>query len=130
MMWYEIVIGIFGALGGLAGIGAFIKAFFFVKQDKEAKTIDNLIKIIDEVKDEYKELKEEFHDYKVEVDKRVTFFKEKFDEIERERDNFKKATMEANRCTLPTTIEDCPVVKFLTNLEACQDCKKNKNQNN
>jgi len=130
MMWYEIVIGIFGALGGLAGIGAFIKAFFFVKQDKEAKTIDNLIKIIDEVKDEYKELKEEFHDYKVEVDKRVKFFKEKFDEIERERDNFKKATMEANRCTLPTTIEDCPVVKFLTNLEACQDCKKNKNQNN
>lgn len=130
MMWYEIVIGIFGALGGLAGIGAFIKAFFFVKQDKEAKTIDNLIKIINELKDEYKELKEEFHDYKVEVDKRVTFFKEKFDEIERERDNFKKATMEANRCTLPTTIEDCPVVKFLTNLEACQDCKKNKNQNN
>lgn len=130
MMWYEIVIGIFGALGGLAGIGAFIKAFFFVKQDKEAKTIDNLIKIIDEVKDEYKELKGEFHDYKVEVDKRVTFFKEKFDEIERERDNFKKATMEANRCTLPTTIEDCPVVKFLANLEACQDCKKNKNQNN
>lgn len=130
MMWYEIVIGIFGALGGLAGIGAFIKAFFFVKQDKEAKTIDNLIKIIDEVKDEYKELKAEFHDYKVEVDKRVTFFKEKFDEIERERDNFKKATMEANRCTLPTTIEECPVVKFLANLEACQDCKKNKNQNN
>lgn len=123
MMWYEIVIGIFGALGGLAGIGAFIKAFFFVKQDKEAKTIDNLIKIIDEVKDEYKELKEEFHDYKVEVDKRVTFFKEKFDEIERERDNFKKATMEANRCTLPTTIEDCPVVKFLANLEACKECK-------
>ncbi|MBO7224903.1 MAG: hypothetical protein J6V35_03240 [Bacteroidales bacterium] len=130
MMWYEIVIGIFGALGGLAGIGAFIKAFFFVKQDKEAKTIDNLIKIIDEVKEEYKELKGEFHDYKVEVDKRVTFFKEKFDEIERERDNFKKATMEANRCTLPTTIEECPVVKFLANLEACQDCKKNKNQNN
>lgn len=128
MAWYEIVIGILGSVGGLAGIGAFVKSFFFVKQDGEAKTIDNLIKIIDEVKKEYKELKVEFQNYKVEVDKRVTFFKEKFDELETERDNFYKATMEANRCTLPATIDDCPVVKYLKNLNNCENCEHNKEE--
>ncbi len=126
MMWYEIVVGILGAVGGLAGIGAFIKGFFFVRQDGEAKTIDNLIKIIDEVKKEYKELKVEFHNYKVEVDKRVAFFKDKFDKLEEERDNFYKATMEANRCTLPATIDDCPVVKYLKHLNNCENCEHNK----
>ena len=42
MMWYEIVIGILGAVGGLAGISAFIKGFFFVRQHGEHKTIENL----------------------------------------------------------------------------------------
>ena len=123
MMWYEILIGILGAVGGLAGIGAFIKGFFFVRQDGEAKTIENLTEIIKEVRVNYNELKAEFNEYKKEVDARVTFFKDKFDNLEEERDNFYKATMEANRCKLPATIEDCPVVKFLANLEACKECK-------
>ena len=126
MMWYEIVIGILGAVGGLAGIGAFIKGFFFVKQDGDAKTIDNLKEIIAEVREDYKSLKTEFKDYKVEVDERVAFFKKKFDEIEVERDKLYKAAMEANRCKLPATIGDCPVVKYLTDLETCNDCKQKK----
>lgn len=128
MMWYEILIGILGAVGGLAGVGAFIKAFFFVKQDREAKTIDNLIKVIDKVKEGYEELEREFHNYKVEVDKRVAFFKDKFDKLEEERDNFYKATMEANRCTLPATIDDCPVVKYLKHLNNCENCEHNKEE--
>lgn len=126
MTWYEILIGILGAVGGLAGVGAFVKSFFFVKQDGEAKTIDNLKEIITEVREDYKSLKTEFKDYKVEVDERVAFFKKKFDEIEVEREKFYKAAMEANRCKLPATIDDCPVVKYLSNLEACNDCKQNK----
>lgn len=126
MEWYEILIGILGAVGGLAGVGAFVKSFFFVKQDGEAKTIDNLKEIITEVREDYKSLKTEFKDYKVEVDERVAFFKKKFDEIEVEREKFYKAAMEANRCKLPSTIEDCPVVKYLSNFEACNDCKQNK----
>lgn len=128
MEWYEVVIGILGSVGGLAGVGAFIKAFFFVRQDGEAKTIDNLTEIIKEVRVNYNELKTEFNEYKQEVDKRVTFFKEKFDKIEEERNNFYKATMEANRCTLPATIDDCPVVKYLKNLNHCENCEHNKEE--
>lgn len=127
-MWYEIVIGILGAVGGLAGISAFIKSFFFVRQDGEHKTIDNLTEIIKEVRVNYNELKVEFNAYKKEVDARVAFFKDKFDKLEEERNNFYKATMEANRCKLPATIDDCPVVKYLSNLEACNDCKQNKDK--
>ena len=126
MMWYEIVIGILGAVGGLAGISAFIKGFFFVRQDGEHKTIDNLTEIIKEVRVNYNELKGEFNAYKKEVDARVAFFKDKFDKLEEERNNLYKATMEANRCKLPATINDCPVVKYLNNFETCNDCKLKK----
>ena len=125
-MWYEIVIGILGAVGGLAGISAFIKGFFFVRQDREHKTIDNLTEIIKEVRVNYNELKCEFNAYKKEVDARVAFFKDKFDKLEEERNNLYKATMEANRCKLPATINDCPVVKYLNNFKTCNDCKLKK----
>ena len=112
----EIIVTILGALGGLGGISAFIKSFFFVKQDGDSKMRKN-----------HNDLNDEFKSYKKEINERVAFFKEKFDEIEKERDNFKLATMEANRCTLPATINDCPVVKFLKHLnQECTECSHNK----
>lgn len=123
----EIIVAILGALGGLGGISAFIKAFFFVKQDGDSKTINNLVSIIEEMRKNHNDLNDEFKNYKKEINERVAFFKEKFDEIEKERDNFKLATMEANRCKLPAKIEDCPVVKFLKHLNTeCTDCQHNK----
>lgn len=123
----EIIVTILGALGGLGGISAFIKAFFFVRQDGDSKTISNLVSIIDEMRKNHNDLNDEFKAYKKEINERVAFFKEKFDEIEKERDNFKLATMEANRCKLPAKIEDCPVVKFLKHLnQECTECSHNK----
>ena len=123
----EIIVTILGALGGLGGISAFIKSFFFVKQDGDSKTISNLVSIIEEMRKNHNDLNDEFKSYKKEINERVSFFKEKFDEIEKERDNFKLATMEANRCTLPATINDCPVVKFLKHLnQECTECSHNK----
>lgn len=123
----EIIVAILGSLGGLGGISAFIKAFFFVKQDGDSKTINNLVSIIEEMRKNHNDLNTEFKNYKKEINERVAFFKEKFDEIEKERDNFKLATMEANRCKLPAKIEDCPVVKFLKHLNTeCTDCQHNK----
>lgn len=123
----EIIVTILGALGGLGGISAFIKAFFFVKQDGDSKTISNLVRIIEEMRKNHNALDNEFKSYKKEINERVAFFKEKFDEIEKERDNFKLATMEANRCKLPAKIEDCPVVQFLRRInQECTECKHNK----
>jgi uncharacterized protein (DUF3084 family) len=123
----EIIVTILGALGGLGGISAFIKAFFFVRQDGDSKTISNLVRIIEEMRKNHNDLDNEFKAYKKEINERVAFFKEKFDEIEKERDNYKLASMEANRCKLPAKIEDCPVVQFLKHLnQECAECSHNK----
>ena len=126
----EIIVTILGALGGLGGISAFVKSFFFVRQDGESKTITNLVSIIEEMRKNHNDLNTEFKCYKKEINERVAFFKQKFDEIEKERDNFKLATMEANKCPLPAKIEDCPVVHFLKSLHSeCSDCQ-HKHQHN
>jgi hypothetical protein len=157
MTWLDIIERLYPIVAGLLGVGLFeiVKFLFFAKSDKkgkeiendgkeidndgkeidnigkqvanESKTIDNLIRIIHEVQENYRELKQDFSAYKEEVNNRIVFFKEKFDEIEKERDNFKLATMEANKCPLPAKIEDCPVIHFLRNLHSeCSDCQHHK----
>ena len=82
MEWYEILLKIVAGVGGLAGVGAFIKVFLFAKQEKASKEIvnrsseiDNLHKIIEDYRGELEWFKKDFKDYKEEVDKRITFFK-------------------------------------------------------
>ena len=41
MVWYEIVVTLLGGFGGLAGVAAFIKSFWMLRPDKEAKEISN-----------------------------------------------------------------------------------------
>lgn len=118
------LIAILSAAGGLAGVTAFIKAFFFVRQDGEAKTIDNLKSIIEEVREQNAIIKEDFRQYRKDIDERVAFFKQKFAKLEEERNHLYNATSEASRCTYPPTIEDCPVIKHLRNAELCETCKK------
>lgn len=118
------LIAILSAAGGLAGVTAFIKAFFFVKQDGEAKTIDNLKSIIAEIREDNLTIKKEFRQYREDIDERVAFFKQKFAKLEEERNHLYDATSEAHRCTYPPTIEDCPVIKYLRNAELCETCKK------
>jgi hypothetical protein len=86
MVWYEIVVTLLGSLGGLAGVAAFIKSFWMLRPDKEAKEInnehaeiENLKEFIKIANDNYDRLAVQFDNYHKEVDKRITFFKEKFD---------------------------------------------------
>lgn len=151
MTWLDVIERLYPIVAGLLGVGLFeiVRFFWFAKSDKKGKDIENdgkeidnkgkdldnenkeieaLQKVIATIQKNYEELYNEFHAYKKEVNERVAFFKEKFDEIEKERDNFKLATMEANRCKLPATIDECPVVQFLRNMHNidCGDCQNNK----
>ena len=47
MTWYEIVVGLMAAVGGLGGIAAFIKSFMFTKQEKKEKDLENDSKKLD-----------------------------------------------------------------------------------
>ena len=120
MVWYEIVVALLGAFGGLAGVAAFIKSFWMLRPDKEAKEISNdhaeianLKEFIAIANENYDRLKTEFKEYKEEVDGRIAFFKQKFDKMEQEKELMEAANMQANRCPFPPSLEDCPVIKYL-----------------
>ena len=129
MVWYEIIVALLGAFGGLAGVAAFIKSFWMLRPDKESKEISNehaeianLREFITIANENYDRLKTEFKEYKDEVDQRITFFKQKFDKMEQEKELMEAANMQANRCPFPPSLEDCPVIKYLKS-SPCDGCK-------
>ena len=129
MVWYEIVVALLGAFGGLAGVAAFIKSFWMLRPDKEAKEISNdhaeianLKEFIAIANENYDRLKTEFKEYKDQVDERITFFKQKFDKMEQEKELMEAANMQANRCPFPPSLDDCPVIKYLKH-QPCDGCK-------
>lgn len=129
MVWYEIVVALLGAFGGLAGVAAFIKSFWMLKPEKNSKEISNehaeianLREFIAIANENYDRLKTEFKEYKDEVDGRIAFFKQKFDKMEQEKELMEAANMQANRCPFPPSLDDCPVIKYLKS-SPCEGCK-------
>lgn len=129
MVWYDIVVTLLGAFGGLAGVAAFIKSFWMLKQEKNSKEISNehaeianLREFIAIANENYDRLKTEFKEYKDEVDGRIAFFKQKFNKTEQEKEHMEAANMQANRCPFPPSLDDCPVIKYLKS-SPCEGCK-------
>lgn len=133
MVWYEIVVTLLGAFGGLAGVAAFIKSFWMLRPDRESKEIsndhaeiENLKEFIKIANENYDRLSTEFKDYHKRVDDRITFFKEKFEKLEQEKEALDIATMQAYRCQFPPELMDCPVLKLLKEAQSCANCKHEK----
>lgn len=133
MVWYEIVVTLLGAFGGLAGVAAFIKSFWMLRPDRESKEIsndhaeiENLKEFIKIANENYDRLSTEFKDYHKKVDDRITFFKEKFEKLEQEKEALDIATMQAYRCQFPPELMDCPVLKLLKEAQSCANCKHEK----
>lgn len=142
MEWYKIAIDIFLALGGLAGIGALIKVFLFVKQDKKSKEIDNktkevssLLNIIERLENHQKEQDERHRkelderdkrdrEYRDEVHKQSAIYMGKYEYIESRVDSMERVLSGAYRCPYPPTLKDCPVVREWENIHTCEECKK------
>ena len=136
MVWYEIVVYLLGSLGGLAGVAAFIKSFWMLNPEKESKElsnqhaeIENLKSFIGIANENYDRLSKQFDKYHEQVDKRIAFFKEKFDKMEQEKNALEIATMQAYRCQFPPELNDCPVVKILKATQGCQGCIKEEDKN-
>ena len=149
MEWYKILIEIILGLGGLAGIGAFIKVFLFAKQERKGKDIENRAHEIDNVlklaevqqktieglqkqlddnhdfhQKQLQELEERYEKRFEETDRRTAFFKEKYEKMEVRLDIQDHAIAAAYRCTLPANIEDCPVIQHLKVSNKCEECRK------
>ena len=149
MTWYEIVIGLIAAVGGLGGLAAFIKSFLFTKQEKKEKDlenksheIDNILKLaevqqktieglqkqLDENhtfhQKQLQELEERYEKRFEETDKRTAFFKEKYEKMEIHMNIQDHAIAAAYRCNLPKDTDDCPVIKAIKESTQCEECRK------
>lgn len=124
MEWYNIVIGIVAAIGGVGGIIAIYKA----RPEKEGIIVKNMREMLDEAHKLYEEMKsernavrKEFDEYKVETDKR---FEKVEDKLDRTEDTVTKLEGVINRgygCRYPDDPNDCPVIREYERIN-CREC--------
>lgn len=124
MEWYNIVIGIVAAIGGVGGIIAIYKA----RPEKEGIIVKNMREMLDEAHKLYEEMKsernavrKEFDEYKVETDKR---FEKVEDKLDRTEDTVTKLEGVINRgygCRYPDNPSDCPVIREYERIN-CREC--------
>lgn len=136
MEWYNILVLILGAVGGVGGLVGLYKA----KAEKTGIDITNMKEMLEEAHKMYDEMKEEkelinkeFHDYKEENMKYIGEFKDRFAQVERRLDKtenivlqLKGAVYQGYRCKYPQNIEDCPVIKEYekTQCDKCEKCEQ------
>lgn len=109
MEWYNIIVLLLGAVGGVSG---FISAYH-AKSNKDTIDISNFQRLIEEEREERRLLKEEYNSYKECVERKVEKVKKDVEKIQGDNKQMIAAIYQAYRCKLPKSLQDCPVVKWL-----------------
>lgn len=124
MEWYNIVIGIIAAIGGVGGIIAIYKA----RPEKEGIIVKNMREMLEEAHKLYEEMKaeknsvkEEFNEYKDETDKRFEKVEDKLDRTEDTVTQLKGIINRGYGCRYPDNPSDCPVVREYERIN-CTEC--------
>lgn len=124
MEWYNIVIGIIAAIGGVGGIIAIYKA----RPEKEGIIVKNMREMLDEAHKLYEEMKaeknsvkEEFNEYKDETNKRFEKVEDKLNRTEDTVTQLKGVINRGYGCRYPDNPSDCPVVREYERIN-CKDC--------
>lgn len=109
MNWYEILVMVIGAFGGVSGIASFYTA----KPNKTRLEIDNLKSIIDEERKERELLREEYKEYKEDTDKKIEEQQEEIRLIKKNKDRKNAAILNAYKCDKIQSVDECPVIESL-----------------
>lgn len=117
MEWYEIIVLIVGAFGGITGVITLYNA----KPNRTKIEVEVLNKVIERLDTELKNKADEFEDYKKAVNKRVDEVKKDVLKEREENARFRIAIYQAYRCRLPAKLDDCPVIAALQ-ADSCDDC--------
>ena len=115
MVWYELVLSI---LGGSGIVGAIYK-LFTMRVNKESLVIDNLKQIINEVKENHKE-------YKQETDEKFDKLEKKIATMEMKDQLQQRAISKGYRCPFPPDGKECPVTCVVDSV--CKILEENKNK--
>lgn len=117
MEWYNIIVLIVGAFGGISGIISLYNA----KPNRTKIEVEVLNKVIERLDTELKNKADEFESYKKSVNKRVDEVKTDVLKEREENARFRIAIYQAYRCRLPAKLGDCPVIAALQ-ADACEGC--------
>lgn len=117
MEWYNIIVLIVGAFGGISGIISLYNA----KPNRTKIEVEVLNKVIERLDTELKNKADEFEDYKKSVNKDVDEVKKDVLKEREENAGFRIAIYQAYRCLLPAKLDDCPVIAALR-VDSCDDC--------
>ena len=123
MEWYNIVLLVFGGIGGTTGV----ISFYHARSNKQTIDISNLTSIIEEERKERAALRQEYDDYKESVDERIRMFKVEFDKMKKNNLRYLKAVYQAYRCKFPQNVCDCPVIKAIEDSGVCSSCDGDNN---
>ena len=84
MNWYDIIVILFGAVGGTTGL----ISLYHAKSKKDTIDISNFHSLLEEERTERKNLSQEYHEYKGIVERKVENVKKEFDELRHENPPF------------------------------------------
>lgn len=120
MEWYNILVLVLGAAGGLTGV----VSIYTAKSNKQTIDISNMERMLEsarvereEMKQERELLKKDHQEYVKQVDERILMFKKEFATMKQENlalqedvRNCINSIYQAYKCPYPEKIEDCPVM--------------------
>lgn len=119
MEWYNVLVLIVGAFGG---VGGFI-SIYNAKSNKDSIDIKNFHSLLEEERIERKNLANEYHEYKNVVERKVETVKIEFEKLRQDNQKMLKSIYQAYRCRLPEKMHDCPVIAAFNNDCVCDGCK-------
>lgn len=125
MEWYNVLVLIVGAFGG---VGGFI-SIYNAKSNKDSIDIKNFHSLLEEERIERKNLANEYHEYKNVVERKVETVKVEFEKLRQDNQKMLKSIYQAYRCRLPEKMHDCPVIAAFNNDCVCDVCKNHDNDN-
>lgn len=121
--WYENIVDLLGIIGGSTGLIAAIIALYQAKAKKNTLDINNFHSLIEEERTERKNLSQEYHQYKEEVERKVEDVKRDFRLLREDNNKMLIAIYQAYRCKLPERMHECPVIKAFNGECSCDECK-------
>lgn len=124
MEWYNVVIGIIAAIGGVGGIITIYKA----RPEKEGIVVKNMREMLDEahrlydeMKSERNEVRKEFDEYKDKTDRRFDNLETKLDKTEGTVTVLEGVINRGYGCRYPDNPSECPVIREYERIN-CKEC--------
>lgn len=118
MEWYNVLSIVLGSVGGIGGITTTLIAVYNAKPNKDKLNLENMSVMLEEERKERENVRQEFKEYKEEVQKYKLFFKNKYDALQAKNDKLEDAINLGYKCPLIEKASECIIIRTID----CNEC--------